>query len=687
MSLIPLPIRNELHIKKQRQKGEIFYIVKDAESDGYFRFDEPQFDMINLFDGKLSISQLVAKFNERYRQIEYDSESVESLYDDLKTHKLLQRSKRDHNIALVERLKDEKRSKFLQAKGSMLLVRFHMVDPNAFFERTMDSIRFLWHPITVKTTLALMLLAFVLVCMDSSQFSTDFDRVYFNMYDNPMNFFMIWVIALVVIAFHECGHGYTCKYFGGDVNDMGFLLLVMQPCLYCNVNDAWLFESKQKKILVALAGVYTELVLATIAAFIWLIFDVDSTIGTVAFVVMTMSTAQSLIFNLNPLVKFDGYYILADSLEIVNLKQNATSWFSWILKTRLLGLELDEPFHATPREKRIYFFYGLFSTIWITLMLTTIAMLGFGLVAESFGFFGILIYLGLVAKVIAKLTNTWPKVIREWLNEKLFSNDRRRWTFSFLGLFFILSMVWHPKIQIHSDCKIQTHKEILRAPESGFISYVGYDQSRYPIHKDGVILSLDSPEIAEILSDQRNQLRALESDIQRVRAQRDNVEYRRLTEDVALLKKQISATLKQQNSLNFRIPKGSWKVMGMPPELLQGRYYKKGVEIISLVPAVTDEITTELDQSDLVFVTEGDSARVMFTDGAYYEGQLDYIPPLAITDGTERRFEARIKIDNQASLQIPEDLLCTSIISGKNIPLWRHLWRPVKRSFRADRFF
>lgn len=686
-ALVPLPIRSDLHLKKQKQQDEVFYIVKDTENDGYFRFEESQIEMIRLFDGKLNISELVEKFNQLFKQVDYDTESLESLYDDLKTHKLLQRSKREQNIALVERLKDQKRSKFLQAKGSVLLIRFHLLDPNAYFDKVIDSIRFLWHPTTVKSIFTLMFVAFCLVCMDGKQFLMDFDRVYFSMYDNPLNFLMVWVIVLAVIAFHECGHGLTCKYYGGDVHDMGFLLLVMQPCLYCNVNDAWLFESKRQKILVALAGVYTELVLGMVAAFVWLVFDVGGIVGTIAFVVMTMCTAQSLLFNLNPLVKFDGYYILADYLEIINLKQNASSWFSWVLKTRGLGLQLDPPFHATPREKRIYFYYGLLSTVYITLMLTTIATLGFSLVADNFGFVGILAYLWMVAKLVAKLTNTWPRVLKDWLGEKLFGGNRRRWTFGVLAAFVLTSLVWQPQIQIASNCKVQNHKKVIRAPESGFVSYVGYGENRFPLVENGAIVQLQSPQLSQSLEDQQSRLRSLQFELQRVKAQRTSTEYGRLNQEVSLLQAQIRSTRTRRDHLTIYLPPGSWKVQGMPPALMEGRFYAKGSELVTLVPAVMQEFIAEVDQSDLTFIAEGDEARVMLTDGAYYSGTVDYIPPLAIVDGTERRFEARIRVRNVNSIQIPEELLCSSIISGKSLPLWRHIWRPVKKLFRADRFF
>lgn len=200
-------------------------------------------------------------------------------------------------------------------------------------------------------------------------------------------------------------------------------------------------------------------------------------------------------------------------------------------------------------------------------------------------------------------------------------------------------------------------------------------------------MQLESPQLSQSLEDQQTRLRSLQFELQRFKAQRASTEYGRLNEEVSLLVEQIRSTRTRLDNLTIYLPPGSWKVQGMPPYLMEGRFYAKGSELVTLVPAVIQEFSAEVDQSDLTFIAEGDEARVMLTDGAYYSGVVDYIPPLAIVDGTERLFEARIRIRNVNSIQIPEELLCASIISGKSLPLWRHIWRPVKKLFRADRFF
>src|SRR5262249_19642475 len=143
-----------------------------------------------------------------------------------------------------------------------------------------------------------------------------------------------WLILLVVTALHESAHGLTCKHYGGEVHEIGFLLLFFMPCFYCNVSDAWLFKEKSKRLWVTFAGGYFELFVWALAVFVWRLTLPGSGPNYLAFVVVAACGVQTL-FNFNPLLKFDGYYLVSDWLEIPNLQQRALARFKdhvrWLL--------------------------------------------------------------------------------------------------------------------------------------------------------------------------------------------------------------------------------------------------------------------------------------------------------------------------------------------------------------------
>jgi putative peptide zinc metalloprotease protein len=171
-----------------------------------------------------------------------------------------------------------------------------------------------------------------------------------------------WVWLAVVMAltkvFHEFGHGLACKRFGGQCHEMGVMLLVLTPCLYVNVSDSWLLPSKWKRAFIAAAGMYVELVLAAIAVFVWW-FSRPGMVNQLALNVIFVSSVTTLLFNANPLLRYDGYYILSDLLEIPNLRSKATAMLQRTCGRWFLGIESrHDPFLPVQR-KWIFLTYSL----------------------------------------------------------------------------------------------------------------------------------------------------------------------------------------------------------------------------------------------------------------------------------------------------------------------------------------
>ena len=142
---------------------------------------------------------------------------------------------------------------------------------------------------------------------------------------------LAWITVLTVTTAHEFAHGLTCKRFGGEVHEIGFLLLYFQPAFYCNVSDAWLFPKKSHRLWVTFAGAYLEIFVWSLATLAWRATEPDTWINFVAMVVMATSGIKS-VFNMNPLIKLDGYYLLSDYLEVPNLRQRSTSYLKGIVR-------------------------------------------------------------------------------------------------------------------------------------------------------------------------------------------------------------------------------------------------------------------------------------------------------------------------------------------------------------------
>ena len=686
---VPPPLREELKIRKIIQRGEVTHVIKEPDQQAYYRFDEAQFFMLGLFDGKRDEAALVKVFNETNDEYEYNEEAATELINSVKDFHLLERSKDEQRTALIEKLKDQRQGRFLQAKGSLLSMRFHLHDPNDFFDRILDRVKWLWSPTGVKMSFVLIAVSLVMIIVQIDRFVADFERVFFFSQQGGWNMLNIWLVALGAIAVHEIGHGMTCKYFGGDVDDMGFLVLAFQPCLYCNVNDAWLFENNRHKIYVALAGVWIELVLAAVAIFIWTVIDVDNLLGRVSFILATVATASSLFLNLNPLMKFDGYYILSDIVEIPNLRQNSIDWFSYSLKKHIFRLDEDPPSIPSPREKRIYFNYGMLIVVYLTVMLSGLAFMVYEMVAAAYGTVGIILFLLLIAKFVKMMTGKWSEVLQELVMKIFFSTPLRRVISTVLGTCFVAALfLWTPRVVVVSNGEVDVETLPVHASESGYLTYVGYNPDRSLVGQSGEsMFTLESPDLALEKGRLLAQLRGMEIDRNAAMSQGERNQQRMVDIKFRAIRLQISGVEKKIRGLNTMVPPGSWVVDGPPPHTMTGRYFGRGETVFTLMPAKGRRINVVLEQSDLDIIRVGNPVRVRLTGSpkAVLSGTVAAITPVAKMDGPNRLFQLRIDMVIPDYIQPPPPSMTGEVrILGEEAPLWAHILRPIRSTFRSD---
>ena len=172
--------------------------------------------------------------------------------------------------------------------------------------------------------------------------------------------------------------------------EMGFMLLFFMPALYCNVSDAWLFSARSKRLWVTFAGAYFEIFLWGVATLIWRVTEPGTWISSLALVVMATSGIKTL-FNLNPLIKLDGYYLLSDYLEIPNLRQRALSYLR-VRIGRLWGRVVQGMQEVSPRQRRIYLIYGLLAGTYSFLLLGVIFLRLGGFLIGQYQGLGFLLY-------------------------------------------------------------------------------------------------------------------------------------------------------------------------------------------------------------------------------------------------------------------------------------------------------
>jgi len=384
-------LRKDLIIAHTKNNGIEHIVIKDPIRGEYFRFDKEEWDIIELFKDEISEDDFMRKYEEKY-EAKLDKETYQGYVKFLESKKLIVTSKKNFNMILVEKIRHERKTKILSKKGSVMYKRFPVIDPDSFLEKALPFIRFFWHPVFIALCVLFMIVSVVNVSMEIEIFKESVKTLLSFKDMSFSNIMTLWFMVYVVIAIHEFGHGFTCKYFGGEVHEIGLLLLFFQPCLYCNVNDAWLFDKKYKQVSVTLAGAYIEFLLGAIASWVWLGTDTGTLIHMLSFQIMIVCSASTVFMNLNPLMKLDGYYLLSDILGIPNLRQNSFDYLKYFVSRHLFFIKKD-PHESTKKEKLIYLSYGIAGFFWLTGMMSGLFFLAEGFLVDAFGWFGLILSL------------------------------------------------------------------------------------------------------------------------------------------------------------------------------------------------------------------------------------------------------------------------------------------------------
>ncbi|MDR1959971.1 MAG: biotin/lipoyl-binding protein [Planctomycetaceae bacterium] len=339
---LPIKIRPDLGSRKHQYQGRSYWVVKDPVGSKYFRFQEEEFAILQLLDGSRSLDEVKEDFESQFPPQKITLDELQSFIGQLHQSGLILAGVQNQGHELNKRGKKKQRQMLIAAVSNILAVRFKGIDPNSLLTWLEPKFRFMFYPVTVFLCMVLWASAAGLILVEFDQFRSKLPG--FQSFFSPSNIFLLSVMLGITKIIHEFGHGITCKHFGGDCHEMGVMLLVLTPCLYVNVSDSWMIPSKWKRAMIGAAGVYVECTLAAICTFLWW-FSRPGLFNYLCLNVMFISSVSTIVFNINPLLRYDGYYILADLLEIPNLRQKATKILSKKSMEWFLGMEQpDDPF-------------------------------------------------------------------------------------------------------------------------------------------------------------------------------------------------------------------------------------------------------------------------------------------------------------------------------------------------------
>jgi putative peptide zinc metalloprotease protein len=392
-------LRVGAQISRQFYRGERWYVVRDPAGNQYHRLSDAAYAFVGLLDGHRSVAEAWELVGGQLADDAPTQPEVIQILSQLYAANLIETNISPDATVLLRRHKKQVAQKTKGRLMNILFPRIPLWDPDWFLKQWMPVMRHVISPIGGVIWLLLIgtSLVFLLPYIERL-WSQGAETVNFSA--DPIN--AVWLgIAFVVLKFiHEMGHGFMCRRFGGECHELGVMFLVLFPAPYVDASSAWSFPNKWHRILVGAGGMIFELAVAAVAGFVWL-WTKDNTaatwFNTMAYNVLLISSVSTVVFNANPLLRYDGYYILSDLLEMPNLQYRSREYSLYLIKRYLFRVKWSQPVPHGLRTKLWLLFYNYTSAPYRILVGVTIMIFVLYQLPPELKILGMILFVGSLA--------------------------------------------------------------------------------------------------------------------------------------------------------------------------------------------------------------------------------------------------------------------------------------------------
>ncbi len=580
-------LRPQVEIHRQIFHGEPWHIVHDPISNSFFRLNPVAYHFIGLLDGKRSVDDSWKITMDAFGDAAPTQHEVIGLLGQLNESNLLRIDLPADAQQLLNRNKKRKIRFWAGQAMSIVSLKIPVFNPN----RMLDILLPLFRPFLTIWGLIAWVIFLGVALAQFTPYITKFTKgVDPGSVLDPNNWGWLMILFIITKAWHELGHGIMCKRFGGSVPETGIMFLVFFPAPYVDATSSWNFPSKWQRILVASAGMMFEFILAGIATFVWVHSEDHTLARQLAFNTIFLCSVTTFFFNANPLLRFDGYYILADLIEVPNLYQRSSRYVCYLFQRYAFGMKSVQPVTTLSNEKFVLFVYGILSQIYRALVMFGIALY----VMTQFFIIGIAIALW---SVISWALVPTVKFIY-WLITSPALYERRFRAISFTLIctaivLFFTGVVPYPDYRRVEGVIESESKGLVTISEPGFVQEVNYKPGDF-VKKDSVLLVLKSPEL-------QAQLASIKADIIRIEAMmrgslaKEPIETQLTLAKLRAQQDQLVDIQRKIADLTIKAPCDG-QVMGEISPNLMGAYLSKSQNIGSIEDTTKMRVTALVPQ-------------------------------------------------------------------------------------------
>jgi len=364
---VRIALRDDIRFRPQQYGGEASYVIEDPATSSFYRIGVAEYTLISLLDGKNSISDAMHHASSVLGRDAFTEHDAASICRWLVECGLAKTNTSDE----ANRLHKKSRNKQKQAQQQWMnpvITKVPLFRPERFIDWISPWLMWTTTPFMLVVWVATICLAVHQLITHSSQISVNVSEIL-----TPHNWLWLGITWLALKLIHESYHALFCRKFGGEVREAGVVLIAFAPIFYVDVTSSWRFSSKWQRIIVAAAGMYAEIFIGAISAVVWVRTD-PGLVNQIAFNVLLLSTITTLLFNANPLMRFDGYYMMSDLLEIPNLGTQGQQYLSYLGRKYLYAVKLSPALGWEPRDLLIKC-YGIAAMFWRILITVGIALM------------------------------------------------------------------------------------------------------------------------------------------------------------------------------------------------------------------------------------------------------------------------------------------------------------------------
>ena len=375
-----LSLRQGVAARRQTFRGQRWIILENAFNNQFFRLRPEAWAFVGRLRPDRTVEQVWQECVQKFPDETPGQEAVIQLLGQLYQANLLLYEQAADTAKLFERFEKTRKRETRARLMNIMFARFPLFDPDALLNVAQPYLRWLFSPLGALLWLAVVGAGVNLALQHMDELQVQGQDVL-----APDNLPLLFLGLTLIKVLHEFGHAACCKRYGGEVHVMGVMLMIFTPIPYMDASAAWGFRPRWQRVLVGAAGMIVELFVAALATFVWANTG-PGTAHNLAYNMMLVAGVSTVIFNLNPLLRYDGYYMLADLLGLPNLGQHSNQQLRHVAERHLLGVKKSESPATSRREIAWFTSYGITSNIYRILVFGTMVLV----VADQYLFIGLI---------------------------------------------------------------------------------------------------------------------------------------------------------------------------------------------------------------------------------------------------------------------------------------------------------